>query len=327
MMSIYYISAIRILLSYLIIYKLNIFIRNGKANLMSFYHNLSTMKDSISEVSPITWGDFKIIGFKESHKDSDPISACYHKLQNQAWYDLMLGILTNNINLVKENINKVQILKSVPVVIDDPNKSVKLFSVKEAKKYSSPEIQNLIREKYDNASINEKWFNQEELRNSRGSYFSTVPSFDGIQLAKIKPSEFKLFKNPFKIGQVRIIGSYHANYHQMSLNYDYYAKLNLNLLRAVILGDFDTVKNIVESNFGSICTTPSFITEDLNKLNIDLPFEAMQLGFTQIAQYLENVETAQNQGNALPFDQSKESNQKITLGNFVRSDAQMETEN
>ena len=77
---------------------------------MSFYQNLSTLKDNISEFNPITWGDFKIIGFKESHKESDPVSACYHKLQNQAWYDLILGILTNNINLVKENINKVEIL-------------------------------------------------------------------------------------------------------------------------------------------------------------------------------------------------------------------------
>lgn len=294
---------------------------------MSFYQNLSTLKDNISEFNPITWGDFKIIGFKESHKESDPVSACYHKLQNQAWYDLILGILTNNINLVKENINKVEILKSVPVVIDDPNKSVKLFNVKEAKKYSNPEIQNLIREKYNNASLESKWNNQERPSNSRGSYFATVPSFDGIQLAKVKSSEFKSFKTPVRIGQVRIIGSYHVNYYQLSSNYEYYAKLNLNLLHEVVLGNFDMVKNIVESNFGSICTTPSFITENLNKLNIDLPFEAMQLGFTQIAQYLENVEKAQNQGGKLPFDQPKESNQKIALGTFVRSDAQMETEN
>lgn len=294
---------------------------------MSFYQNLNTIKDDISEVNPITWGNFKIIGFKESHKETNPISACYHKLQNQAWYDLILGILTNNINLVKENINKVEILKSVPVVIDDPNKSVKLFNVKEAKKYSNTEIQNLIREKYNNASLNTKWREQEKTGNSKGSYFTTVPSFDGIQLAKVKPSEFKPFKKPVKIGQVRIIGSYQVNYHQTSPNYEYYAKLNLILLHAVVLGNFDMVKNIIESNFGSICTTPSFITENLNKLNINLPFEAMQLGFTQIAQYLEDVENAQNQGRSLHFEQPKESKQKIILGDFVRSDVPMEIEN
>lgn len=293
---------------------------------MSFYQNMNIEKNNIWEISPIAWGDFKIVGFKELRSYSNPVAACYHKMQNQAWCDLILGILTNNIQLVKENISKVNILKVLPVVTNDPNKVVKLFSVKEAKKYSSAEIQNLIREKYDSASLNAKWAKQEKTRTSRGSYFTTVPSFDDVQLAKVKPNDFEPLANPITIGQVRIIGVSHNNYRQTSLNHEYYAKLNLNLLCAVMSGNFGMVQSIVESDFNSICTMPSFITENLNELHVDLPFEALQLGFTQIAQYLENVQKNQNQS-CTPCFIRAESTREITLGTFVKADTKMETEN
>ena len=293
---------------------------------MSFYQNMNIEKNNIWEISPITWGDFKIVGFKELRSYSDPVAACYHKMQSQAWYDLALGILTNNMQLVKENIDKVNILKVLPVVTNDPNKVVKLFSVKEAKKYSSAEIQNLIREKYNRASLNAKWAKQEKTRTSRGSYFTTVPSFDDVQLAKVKPNDFEPLANPITISQVRIVGVSHNNYRQTSLNHEYYAKLNLNLLCAVMSGNFGMVQSIVESDFNSICTMPSFITENLNELHVDLPFEALQLGFTQIAQYLENVQNAQNQS-CTPCFIRAESTREITLGTFVKADTKMETEN
>ena len=91
-------------------------------------------------------------------------------------------------------------------------------------------------------------------------------------------------------------------------------------------GNFGMVQSIVESDFNSICTMPSFITENLNELHVDLPFEALQLGFTQIAQYLENVQNAQNQS-CTPCFIRAESTREITLGTFVKADTKMETEN
>ena len=100
---------------------------------MSFYQEAKV--NDMWEVDPVAWGNFKIIGLEESYPKNNFMAACYCKLKNKKWYNLIRGILTNDINLVKENIDKIDILKTFPVITNDPNESTKLFSVMEAKKY------------------------------------------------------------------------------------------------------------------------------------------------------------------------------------------------
>lgn len=294
---------------------------------MGFYQqNLNLRGNNIFGINPITWGDFEIVGFKEIYKKNDPISACLCRLKSQRWHDLILGILTNNINLVQENISQVDILSSIPVITNDPNKGTKFFNVKEAKKYSSPEIQDYIRKEYNYRALNRtSWFKQQTARNSRGSYFSTIPSFDGTQLAQIKPGSFKAFANPISVGGLQIIGmsDLFSNYGMPSQNIDYYSNLHLNLLYATISGDLNMAKNIIESapDVKLICTMPTFVTSNYNELHIDLPFEAEQLGFTQLAKYLEDFEDFKE--NMIKSEELKSSIEQST---FVRADTEMEIE-
>lgn len=290
---------------------------------MSFYCNAKV--DTISEVNPIQWGNFKIVGLKENYPKNDPIAGYYCKLKNQKLYNLILGILTNNINLVKDNIDNIDILRAFSVITNDPDQRIKLFSVKEAKKYSSIEIQNFIREKYNTKSLNnDSCFWQQKVRKSRGSYFETIPSFDGKQFVKVNSNQFKALSNPISIGRLNIIGvpTSSAAYPLVSSpNFEHAVRLNLNLICAVASGDLNSVKNIVESDNNSISTIPSVITDNLNKLNIDLPFEAEQMGFTEIARYLKNFEDYKNRSD-------QETVKSIILsGTFVRKDTKMEIEN
>lgn len=102
-----------------------------------------------------------------------------------------------------------------------------------------------------------------------------------------------------------------------SANFEYATKLNLNLICAVASGNLNSVKNIIESDSNLISTIPSVITDNLNELNIDLSFEAEQMGFTEIARYLKDFE---NEHNRKMFKDS------LLSGTFVREDTKMEIE-
>lgn len=301
---------------------------------MSFYQEAKV--NDMWEVDPVAWGNFKIIGLEESYPKNNFMAACYCKLKNKKWYNLIRGILTNNIDLVKENIDKIDILKTFPVITNDSNESTKLFSVMEAKKYSNREIQDLIREKYNAKLLNSNSYpKQTKARESRGSYFETIPSFDGNQPLKVKLDQFKAFAQPFWLRNLCIIGlptDSSAYPPDTSANFEYAVRLNLNLMCAVISGNLDLVKNIVQSapDISLVCTRPSFITENFNKLNIDLPFEAEQLGFTQIAEYLKYVEKIQKKYFGIPFGNCTKletSALEEQLGTFVNAGTAMEIEN
>lgn len=301
---------------------------------MSFYQEAKV--NDMWEVDPVAWGNFKIIGLEESYPKNNFMAACYCKLKNKKWYNLIRGILTNDINLVKENIDKIDILKTFPVITNDSNESIKFFSVKEAKKYSNREIQDLIREKYNAKLLNSNSYSkQTKARESRGSYFETIPSFDGNQPLKVKLDQFKAFAQPFWLRNLCIIGvptNSSAYPPDTSENFEYAVRLNLNLMCAVVSGNLDLVKNIVQSapDISLVCTRPSFINENFNKLNIDLPFEAQQLGFTQIAEYLKYVEKIQNKYFGIPFGNCAKletSALEEQLGTFVNAGTAMEIEN
>ena len=301
---------------------------------MSFYQEAKV--NDMWEVDPVAWGNFKIIGLEESYPKNNFVAACYCKLKNKKWYNLIRGILTNNIDLVKENIDKIDILKTFPVITNDPNESIKFFSVKEAKKYSNREIQDLIREKYNAKLLNSNFCSkQTKARESRGSYFETIPSFDEERLVKIKSDQFKAFAEPIFLKNFYIIGvptDSSAYPPDTSANFEYAVRLNSNLMCAVISGNLDLVKNIVQSapDISLVCTRPSFITENFNKLNIDLPFEAEQLGFTQIAEYLKYVEKIQKKYFGIPFGNCTKletSALEEQLGTFVNAGTAMEIEN
>lgn len=301
---------------------------------MSFYQEAKV--NDMWEVDPVAWGNFKIIGLEESYPKNNFVAACYCKLNNKKWYNLIRGILTNDINLVKENIDKIDILKTFPVITDDPNESTKLFSVIEAKKYSNSEIQNFIKEKYNAKLLNSNSFSkQTKARESRGSYFETIPSFDGYQPLKVKLDQFKAFAQPFWLKNLCIIGiptNSSAYPPETSANFEYAVRLNLNLMCAVVSGNLDLVKNIVQSapDISLVCTMPSVITSDFNKLNIDLPFEAEQLNFTQIAEYLKYVEKIQKKYFGIPFSNCTKletSALEEQVGTFVNADTTMEIEN
>lgn len=296
---------------------------------MSFYQqNFNNTENNVFEFDPITWGDFKITGLKESYNKSNLLSTCFCKLKSRMWHDIILGILTNNFELIKENIDKVDILTPVYVMTNDPNEHVKLFSIKEAEKYSNKEIKNYVRKKYmEKSSNHSSWLeSQIAARDSRGSYFSTVSDFNVIRPKEVKQNSFKAFVNPITVGKVQIIGIPNICYpYKMPLqDAGYYSKLNLNLLYAVISGNLNEVKSLVESapDINFVYTIPAYITNDYNELNVDLPFEAQQLGFTEIAQYLRSFENFKRN-----LNEHKKLRSAIEHETFDRKDTGMEIEN
>ncbi len=290
---------------------------------MGFYQSINYIDNNILSVEPITWGDFKILGLQENYPKDYPLFYNFYKYQNENWCKLIRGILTNNINLVRDNVDKVNILNAIPVITNDPYNMIKFFDVKEAKKYSNNEIVNYLRGKYNEKSLNAPWSAQQTSTTLRGSFFSTVPSFDGVQPVKVMGSKVKPFRTPIVFNEVRIIGIPIKK--SISLN-DSEDIMNLNLLLAVLSGNLESVKNIIQSYF-NISTIQTVITENLNELHLDLVYEAKRLGFNEIARYLEAVEKAQGKSFGNSFSEwlkFQKQDSELKLKEFLKPDIPME---
>ena len=73
---------------------------------MSFYQNVNEIEDDILKIEPITWGNFQILGLQENFPKDDPVFYSFYRSRNESWHNLIRGILTNDINLVRDNVNK-----------------------------------------------------------------------------------------------------------------------------------------------------------------------------------------------------------------------------
>lgn len=291
---------------------------------MSFYQNVNYIGNNIS-TEPITWGNFKILGIEKGYPKDHPFYYFFNPL-NQNWYNLIRGILTNDINLVRDNVNKVDILSAAQVITNDPNNRIKLFTVKEAKKYSNDEIVNFLRKTYDEKCLNATWFGSQKTMTSRGSFFTMIPSFDGEQPAKVRADRVKMLNTPILFDKIRIIGlPIHASEPRdeyMDLKDD----INLQLLLAVASGNLEAVKDIVQS-YPNVSTIQAVVTENFNELFLDLVYEANRLGFDEIVQCLEAVEKIQGEPFGIPFNEwlkSQKPDSELKLGEFVKVDTPME---
>ena len=292
---------------------------------MSFYQNVNDIGNNIS-TEPITWGNFKILGIEKGYPKDHPFYYFCNPL-NQNWYNLIRGILTNDINLVRDNVNKVDILSAAQVITNDPNNRIKLFTVKEAKKYSNDEIVNFLRKIYDEKCLNATWFGSQKTMTSRGSFFTMIPSFDGEQPAKIKADKVKMLKTPISIGKIRVIGvpaeeeSEFSNYSQK--------EVDLRLALAVFSGNLEVVKDIMKSNY-NVSTIQPVITENFNELFLDLVYEAGRLGFYEIARCLKAAERSPGKNFELSFDEwldlQTQEESGLKLGEFVKVDTPMDEE-
>lgn len=293
---------------------------------MGFYQNVNKIEDNILKIEPITWGNFQILGLQENYPKDNPVFYNFYKFQNESWYNLIRGILTNDINLVRDNANKVDILGAAQVITNDPSNRIKFFSVQEAKKYSNDEIINYLRRIYDEKSLNAMWFGSQKAMTSRGSFFTMVPSFDGEQPAKVRADRVKMLNTPILFDKVRIIGlPIHASEPRdeyMDLKDD----INLQLLLAVASGNLEAVKDIAQS-YPNVSTIQAVVTENFNELFLDLVYEANRLGFDEIVQCLEAVEKVQGKLFGIPFNEwlkSQKPDSELKLGEFVKLDIPME---
>lgn len=288
---------------------------------MSFYQNINEIDDDILKIEPITWGNFQILGLLENCPKDDPVFYNFYRSQNESWYNLMRGILTNDINLVRDNVNKVDILGALRVVTNDPNNRVKFFSVQEAKKYSNSEIINYLRKIYDEKCLNIEGFCSQKAITSRGSFFTTVPSFDGEQPAKIKADRVKMLKTLILLDKIRVIG---VPIHVSNPTDDYEDSINLQLSFAVFSGNLEAVKDITKL-YPNVSTIQPIITENFNELFLDLVYEANRLGFYEIARCLRDVEKAQGKYSRLSLSElQKRQDGGLKLGEFVKVDIPME---
>lgn len=290
---------------------------------MSFYQNVNEIEDDILKIEPITWGNFQILGLQENFPKDDPVFYSFYRSRNESWHNLIRGILTNDINLVRDNVNKVDILGVAQVVTNDPNNRVKFFSVQEAKKYSNDEIINYLRKIYDEKCLNVEGFCSQKAITSRGSFFTMVPSFDGEQPAKIRPNRVKMLKTPILLDKIRAIG---VPIYVSNPTDDYEDSMNLQLSLAVFSGNLEAVKDITQSHF-NVSTIQPVITENFNELFLDLVYEAKRLGFYEIARCLRAVEIAQGKYSELSFSElQKQQESGLKLGEFVKLDIPMEEE-
>lgn len=328
---------------------------------MSFFQNVNKMESEFLEIEPITWGNFQILAIDDCQKDNpkflfDCMFGCmfntgFYKSWTEGWQNLMRGILTNDINLVRDNVNKVDILGALRVVTNDPNNRVKFFSVKEAKKYSNDEIINYLRNIYDEKSLNATWFGSQKAITSRGSFFTTVPSFDGEQPAKIEAKRVKMLNPSILFDKIRIIGlpipiaapkkphrdvggmNADSKYERVFFEPDSKDKyinldeaIDLQLLFAVASGNLGAVKDITKS-YPNVSTIQPVVTENFNELFLDLVYEANRLGFYEIARCLRDVEKAQGKYPRLSLSElQKQQGSGLKLGEFVKLDIPMEEE-
>ena len=323
---------------------------------MSFFQNVNKMESEFLEIEPITWGNFQILAIDDCPKDDPMFLFCcmfgngFYKSWTEGWQNLMRGILTNDINLVRDNVNKVDILGALRVVTNDPNNRVKFFSIKEAKKYSNDEIINYLRNIYDEKSLNATWFGSQKAITSRGSFFTTVPSFDGEQPAKLKAERVKMLNPSILFDKIRIIGlpipipapkKPHRDVGGMNADCfrdelglfkpdpeDKYINLDeaidLQLLFAVTSGNLEAVKDITKS-YPNVSTIQPVVTENFNELFLDLVYEANRLGFYEIARCLRDVEKAQGKYPRLSLSElQKRQKGGLKLGEFVKVDLPME---
>lgn len=290
---------------------------------MSFYQNVNKMESDFLEIEPITWGKFQILGIEDYPKDN-PVFYNFYKSQNESWHNLIRGILTNDINLVRDNANKVDILGAAQVITNDPNNRIKFFSVQEAKKYSNDEIINYLRRIYDEKSINAMWFGSQKAITSRGSFFTMVPSFDGEQPAKVRANRVKMLNTPILFDKIRIIGlPVHAS-EPRDEYMDLKDEINLHLLLAVASGNLEAVKDITQS-YPNVSTIQAVVTENFNELFLDLVYEANRLGFYEIARCLRDVEKAQGKYSRLSLSElQKRQDGRLKLGEFLKVDIPME---
>ena len=224
---------------------------------------------------PIPYGDVNIIGLYNSINSSVDLNE----------FNLIKGILTNNIGLVKQAVTSgISVHQCILVVTDSSDKKIPVFDVKDAaKKYSNKEIVDYLRKVYD-AEWQKSYssgfvFGSATAPPSELTYFTEIPAFDGTQLLNVIPENFISLDSPVEFQGQKIIG--------ISKEQD--IESVKKIFTGLVTRNEELIKSTINAtNVGSLKFI-QVVTNDFHEMNISVLSEAKNLKLNDTVDYINSL--------------------------------------